>query len=160
MHACASGHTEVCSALLAAGADSAPRDSAGLSALTHAVVAGEAACVSTLLSAGAAADEHTATGAPLLLHALAAGQDAITELLLEAGASPNAATDLPPDAPVGANAPPLLLAAQSGSVKLVSGIRVLFLFVCGWLVVGPQTRPSEPTLRRCCSQRNPDLSSW
>jgi len=119
MHACSLGHADICKALLAAGADVALRDSAGLSALTHAVIAGEAASVDALLEAGAAADEHTSTGAPLLLHALASGQDAIAEKLLDAGASPDAATDLPADAPAGASAPPLLLAAQAGSTKLI-----------------------------------------
>jgi len=40
-------------------------------------------------------------------------------LSLVSGASPLAATDLPTGAPAGARAPPLLLAAQSGSTKLI-----------------------------------------
>lgn len=81
-------HLNIVSVLLAAGASTRPRSTAG-APLAHAAAHGDLELVRLLLLAGAAVDD-TRRGMTALHHAALEGHADVTEILLAAGADPEA----------------------------------------------------------------------
>ena len=86
-----SGHRELVTLLLAAGANANATSRLGVPPLMPAVVRGDAAIVQALVRAGAKADRRLPSGQTLLMLAARTGDAPTLRVLLESGADPNAA---------------------------------------------------------------------
>ena len=90
MLAAVEGHTEIVTALLEKGANTALTNHAGQTALISAAREGHVEVVKVLLAAGADANAKTPAGFSVLYGASMNGHDDIVRLLLKAGADPTA----------------------------------------------------------------------